>query len=60
MFSCEYCEIFKKDYFEEHLQTDAGTNVRLRSKDNETDNENSGELVGNNGLSITGKLNIGL
>ena len=40
--------------------TYAGTNVRLRSKDNETDNENSAELVGNNGLSITGKLNIGL
>ena len=23
VFSCEYCEIFKKTYFEEHLQTDA-------------------------------------
>ena len=21
MFSCEYCEIFKETYFEEHLQT---------------------------------------
>ena len=23
MFSCEYCEIFKSTYFEEHLQTAA-------------------------------------
>ena len=25
VFSCEYCEIFKNAYFEEHLQTAAST-----------------------------------
>ena len=26
MFSCEYCEIFKNTYFEEHLRTAAPDN----------------------------------
>ena len=30
MFSCEYCEIFKNTYFEEHLRT-AASEVTLRS-----------------------------
>ena len=29
VFSCEYCEIFKNTYFEEHLQTTASASVFL-------------------------------
>ena len=28
MFSCEYCEIFKNIYFEEHLRTIASVDFR--------------------------------
>ena len=30
MFSCEYCEIFKNTYFEEHLRTAASVDTILR------------------------------
>ena len=30
MFSYEYCEIFKKTYFEEHLQTAASTSIMMQ------------------------------
>ena len=33
MFSCEYCEIFKNTYFEEHLQTTAFTLLVLKFTD---------------------------
>ena len=32
MFSCEYCEIFKNSYFEEHLQTAASDNSKNLKK----------------------------
>ena len=33
MFSCEYCEIFKNNYSEKHLQTIAYEQQRLLARD---------------------------
>ena len=33
MFSCEYCEIFKSNYFEEHLRTAAFFRAHFRQND---------------------------
>ena len=45
MFSCEICDIFKNNYFEEHLPTDASINDRQQETHALSGKKNESHLV---------------